>query len=120
MGAEVEFLLSRGNTESKNKKWWKSNVGTRIESGYGIMMSIKGHIVRLQNVTDNGLVVDDPYGRLNLQKRFENGKKGGYEKYNKSEWGWTSEGATNEGEDNVWPWATVEKYAMWWIASFKK
>ena len=120
MGVEVEFILNRGNTEAKSKAWWKSNVGSKIQSGYGFMMSIKGHIVRLQNVTEEGLVVDDPYGRLDLQKRLDNNKKGGYKKYNKSEWGWSSEGAENEGEDNVWPWSTVEKYAMWWLASFKK
>lgn len=120
LGAEVEFLLDRGNTEAKNKAWWESTVGSKIQSGYGMMMSIKGHIVRLQDVTKDGLVVDDPYGRLNLQKRLDNNKKGGYEKYNKSEWKWSSEGAENEGEDNIWPWSTVEKYAMWWLASFKK
>nr|WP_321450585.1 fibronectin type III domain-containing protein [uncultured Carboxylicivirga sp.] len=45
----------------------------KLGEGYGIVMSIsnyKGHIVRLQNVSETGVVIDDPFGELyNLAKR---------------------------------------------------
>ena len=120
LGAEVSFILDRANTKAQNKDWWLSNVKTKLHEGYGIMMSIKGHIIRLQEINDSGIVVDDPYGKLNLQDRLNKSQNGGYEKYNESEWNWSSEGTAKEGEDNLWPWSEVENYPMWWIASFKK
>jgi len=120
LGAEVNFILDRGNTDAKPKNWWLSKVKAKMNEGYGIMMSIRGHIIRLQGINDSGIVVDDPYGKLDLQDRLNNNQNGGYKKYNKSEWNWSSEGTAKEGEDNLWQWSEVENYPMWWIASFKK
>jgi len=120
LGAEVTFIINRGNTSPKDQQWYISNVLNKLQEGYSIIFSIKGHIARIQDVTNKGLVVDDPYGRLDLGKRFNNKFRGGYEKYNKSEWNWRNEGEYNEGEDNIWSWKDVKKYPMWWVAAVKK
>ena len=44
-----------------------SIVGDELRKGRGIVVSLfnfKGHIVRLQKIDDDGLIVDDPYGKL--------------------------------------------------------
>lgn len=102
----------------RDKKWYKDNVLKAVRSGEAVMMSIQGHIVRLQNVTEGGLEVDDPYGKVNLQKRKDKGYSGGWEEYNKRPGGGGPK--DNAGEDVVWPWSHVESYDMRWIATLKK
>ncbi|WP_338239906.1 hypothetical protein [Persicobacter diffluens] len=119
LGVENELLL--GESKAMKKEWWNSTVKSKMSEGCGVMLSIQNHIVRLQAVTKEGLIVDDPYGKVNLSKRKKNKFRGGYEVYNKSEWKFGSEGeTTSEGEDNLWKWNDVENYPMRWIASFKK
>lgn len=40
-------------------------VKPRLESGCAVMLSVwpscKGHLVRVQNITDEGIIVDDPF-----------------------------------------------------------
>jgi hypothetical protein len=101
----------------QGKGWYESNVAEKhLRKGHAVMMSITGHIVRIQAVTEGGLVVDDPYGKSKLNA----GKERSFKTANQSEWKGKKEGAANEGEDNVWPWAEVKAHQMLWIAYFIK
>jgi hypothetical protein len=78
-------------------------------NGLGVIISIfseasgKGHIVRLQNILNDGLIVDDPYGKLNDFKEREN--KG---------FGYTGtknpvDSESGIGEDNLWLWENINE-----------
>jgi hypothetical protein len=108
LGVTVSFDF--GNVK-EGKDWYLENVDPKIREGNAVMMSITGHIVRVQGVTDAGLVVDDPYGRVILKS----GSGRGWEDSN------DKEGAgANAGEDNVWDWDAVKAHNMQWIAFLKK
>jgi hypothetical protein len=109
MGVEHEMLAW---TVVKGKDWYMEKVLPELRAGKAIMFSITGHIVRLQNVTEEGLIVDDPYGEVDLQKG--EGRK--WTKYNSKDGKGDN---ANAGEDNVWAWDKVSKHSMLWIASFK-
>jgi hypothetical protein len=74
------------------------------------LLSIGGHIVRVQNATAQGLVVDDPYGTVTLEASTNT---------NSNHWSYgnnrnAANTADTKGEDNVWAWADVEAHAMKW------
>ncbi len=109
LGVTAEFL---GYDLKKDKDWYMANVDPKLREGYAVMMSISGHIVRMQDVTENGLVIDDPYGVVNLQA----GEGWSYDSGNKN----AREGeGTNRGEDSVWAWDAVKVHNMRWIAALK-
>lgn len=102
--------------QTDQKKKLTDKLKPPLASGKGVLISIfsvastKGHIVRLQEVTDEGLIVDDPFGKLN---NFAQREAGGS--------GYTGTGNTRTtesgvGSDNLWKWAdisqTVIKYAQ--------
>jgi GH24 family phage-related lysozyme (muramidase) len=104
MGAKVEFLNASG-TSYVDKKWWQTVAFDALKSGAGVMFSIHCHIVRLQDVTPFGIVVDDPYGG---EMNFPEGEGGA----NQFKWGkdakygdldneWQKNGLSI-GNDNVW------------------
>jgi Glycosyl hydrolase family 46/Bacterial SH3 domain len=109
LGVDVDFL---GWTVTQGRDWYFKNVLPRLQQGDSVMLSITGHIVRLQSVTEDGLVVDDPFGRSILKK----GKSRGWAEVNKK----GNAGKDNAGEDNVWSWKEVAQHQMFWIAAFSK
>jgi hypothetical protein len=117
LGVRVE-ILHRNVTEGE--AWYRRHVLTQLRAGKAIMMSIHGHIVRLQAVTSAGLVVDDPYGRSRLLA----GRARGWERGGNNERGVAATagrgGAGNRGEDHVWPWSAVQRHSMFWIAAFSR
>ncbi len=76
-----------------------------LENGCSVMLSAFGHMVRLQEITDTGLVVDDPYGKV-----VDFSASGCTAKYKKDGKDYRNdEDFTNkEGENNVWKWADLE------------
>ncbi|RIH85842.1 hypothetical protein Mterra_01599 [Calidithermus terrae] len=98
------------------REWWIRNVLPYLARGYGVIMSIDQHIVRLQNVTDKGLVVDDPYGSLNLSTYDPLSVYSSYRRDGSEPNSRNSEASV--GEDNIWPWVKVEKKFILWIAVF--
>lgn len=76
----------------------------------------KGHIVRVQSIDENKIVVDDPYGRVNGKVNgFEHRQKcnkGGYIKNNK-----TSGGII--GNDNEWYWSDIENVTIKYIETYE-
>lgn len=115
MGATVTQL---GGGVHK-KAWWMTTVVPKLRSGQAIILSIDGHIVRLQECTATGIVVDDPFGASKL--KAGGGKAGrGWTSVNKKGGvgGDESKGVT--GEDHVWPWADVEIHRFLWVASIAR
>ena len=86
-----------------------------LRTGYAFLMSIGGHIVRTQGVSDSGLTVDDPYGVITLKPGTDPGHHWSYDAANRNKKGV----ADNKGEDNVWRWDDVEKHQMHWLVAIR-
>ncbi len=107
LGVQWGFVKGAG---AHDKEWYDANVKPHLAAGEAVMLSIDGHICRLQAVADGGLVADDPFGHSTLGKGASRG------------WASTNvkgDAASNNGEDITWPWSEVETHAMLWIAWFK-
>ncbi len=108
-GANVDMLTWNG---THDRNWWRQHVGAAVSSGKSVMTSITGHIVRIQDVDDDGIVVDDPYGKRVL---LPGGKK---------HWKIVKNNAKNsgghEGENNLWTWEHVERHSFLWVAAFSR
>jgi peptidoglycan hydrolase-like protein with peptidoglycan-binding domain len=107
LGVQWGFIKGAG---AHDKAWYDANVKPHLAAGEAVMLSIDGHICRLQAVTDGGLVADDPFGHSTLGKGASRGWAGTNVK---------GDAASNKGEDITWPWSEVEIHAMLWIAWFK-
>lgn len=120
-----EFDISQStiylNTSSQEKI--SSKLRPFLEKGAGVVISAftrKGHIVRLQNITKEGLIVDDPFGDVSshLEDR-ETGKSGyrlkgenGYDNRN------LKESETGKGENNLWAWGDISKIKIKYAVVF--
>lgn len=109
-----------GEQVTQGESWYRRHVLTQLRAGKAVMMSITGHIVRLQAVTESGLVVDDPYGRSRLLA----GASRGWERGGNNARGVATtvgqRGAGNRGEDHAWSWDAVASHSMLWIAWFSR
>lgn len=108
VGADVVFV--RSSDFRADRHWWESTVRPVLRAGQPIIMSITGHIVRLQAVTDAGLVVDDPYGWSELTA----GSGWTFDKVNPYQ-----APGTVVGDDVLWPWDDVSKHTMHWVAGLR-
>ncbi|MBZ9713610.1 C39 family peptidase [Deinococcus multiflagellatus] len=107
MGASHDTIPPR-----RDRKFWESTVRKHLEEGEAVMMSINGHIVRLQGMNEQGLIVDDPYGKSVLKKNTGLAAKDKDGQYKHD--------GTKSGNDTVWSWASVAEHDMLWIAAVKK
>jgi hypothetical protein len=111
----------------QKRSWWESTIDNGyLKKGYGVVMSLDGHVIRLQAITEAGLVVDDPYGASKLSGRTfdDNGDGvGDRPKYSftKSNDAKSKDGDTsaNSGDDTGYPWADVEKYTFKYLVALK-
>jgi SH3-like domain-containing protein len=109
LGARVTFIGQGSITQGH--EWWDANVRQpHLRKGAGVIMSIGNHIVRVQAVTEQGLIVDDPYGRCRLLPGEAGAWK--YALFNE----YDSAGQT-AGEDTLWPWGDVAQHTMRWVAA---
>lgn len=121
LAGEFSVEMVSINLMTSDSETLKSKLKPEIEKGRGVVISAfssesgKGHIVRLQSVAEKGLIVDDPFGKLNNFKQRENGGSGYKGTAN------TRSSDSHLGEDNLWTWEdignTIIKYAD---AFFKK
>lgn len=95
---------------------WKDEILAYLRNGNGVMMSLNGHIIRLQSITSNGITVDDPYGKLPSLLNYNPGNVTG--SYNGNLNTRTKEAGI--GEDAVFPWSQVSKFTFLWIAAFER
>lgn len=109
MGA-AGFQWLFGSDKNTTKADWERWRDRILRSGSAILLSIGGHIVRVQGVTAAGLVVDDPYGTITLQASTNTSRN--YWSYGDNRN--AANTADNKGEDNVWAWDDVEAHAMKW------
>ncbi|MBA3947901.1 MAG: hypothetical protein H0X37_25530, partial [Herpetosiphonaceae bacterium] len=113
LGAKVNFL---GAGASHDHQWYTNNVLPALRAGHAMMMSICGHIVRVQDVTNEGLIIDDPYGKGRLLPNPGcQDLKWHYASFNEYQ---TPNQAV--GEDNIWAWGDVSTHCMRWIAELSR
>ena len=109
LAEQFEIKSKKVGLWTSDKNILKKNLLPEIENGHGVVISIfsvasgKGHIVRLQSVESTGLIVDDPFGKLNDFKQREQGGSGYTGTAN------TRSVDSHMGEDNLWTWANIEK-----------
>ncbi|WP_066633300.1 fibronectin type III domain-containing protein [Labilibacter marinus] len=104
-----EIAEQFGVTESERMDIWnntntlRTTIKGKLESGCGVLLSAfhptGGHIVRLLDITDEGLIVDDPYGEL--EDGAEREVSGG--NYNTN----TKNSNENAGSENLWLWTDI-------------
>jgi hypothetical protein len=78
-----------------------------------IWPSCKGHLVRVQNITDNGLTVDDPYGQVTDFVKRENCNSGGYNTNSTTE-------EDSKGNDNLWKWSELSNITVKYVEVYCK
>lgn len=85
-------------------------------AGKAVIASIRGHIVRIEAVIEEGVRVDDPYGASRLVGATKRSWKDeeGNSLLNGREADGTCEG--NQGEDNVWPWEAITQFDLPYVA----
>ena len=66
-----------------------------------------GHVVRIQDVTETGVIVDDPFGGSNRPAASWPGGKNSPDG--------TGDGAV--GDDSTWPWPTDQTIPLPWYYS---
>ncbi len=85
---------------------WFALRDQHLAAGKGVMLHVPGHFLRLQAVTDDGIVVDDPIGREKIvsgvRKRVADNATGRYD---------------DQGEDNPWTWE-IERFTLRGVVVF--
>lgn len=100
---------------------WESVRDNHLAAGEGVVIGLRGHVIRLQGMNEAGLIVDDPYGASTLaaDKRVE--RDGETERY----W-WEADGVndkdagSHKGEDHGYPWKDVETYRFKYVIAFSR
>lgn len=111
LGVNIDWLLSPGSTTARPKEFWLNNVRNALRSGKAVMGSVHGHIIRFQQVTDQGVVVDDPFGAMKLLKGTDR-------RWIKSNDKKSSENQV--GEDHLLPFEDLNVHLMHWLVAFSK
>ena len=114
-GAKMITIIS-GDQKVARTKWEKTVRDEHLAVGHSVLCSIVGHIVRVQAVDDQGIVVDNPYGLETIGA----GTDHKWIRTNSGKNGWGAGNKSNEGEDNSWPWSDVESHTFRSILAFSK
>lgn len=56
------------NFNRRSRAAWEREGGGALKGGEAVIISVVGHVVRIQEVAASGLVIDDPFGELRLHK----------------------------------------------------
>jgi len=106
-----------GGTFSTEKEELKKFILSKLQSGCAVMMSVwpvcMGHLVRVQNITNEGIIVDDPYGKVTDFKIRQDCKSGGYDLNSKTE-------ENSKGNDNLWRWEDIEDITVKYVEVYCK
>ena len=100
---------------SSDEDFLKKELLPSLKQGYGVMLSIsesKGHIVRLQGISENGLIVDDPYGELIDFAAREAGTGNDYDQNDRT-------ASASKGNNNLWTWSDLKKISLKYAYVFK-
>ena len=108
---------SYGGTFSEEKDKLKDFALPKLKEGSAVMVSVwpgcKGHLVRLQSITDDGLIVDDPYGKVTDFDTREACNSGGYDANSKTE-------ENSKGNDNLWKWDDIKNVTIKYVEIYSK
>jgi len=104
-------------TFSTEKEELKMFILSKLQSGCAVMLSVwpacKGHLVRIQNVTNEGLIVDDPYGMVTNFKTREDCNSGGYDTNSTTD-------ENSKGSDNLWKWGDIKDITVKYVEVYSK
>jgi hypothetical protein len=100
----------------EDRPWYEKNVrDAHLRQGHSVMLSITGHIVRVESVTEKGLVVDDPYGKAKLHPGT--GRSWTQKNPRSAD---QSAGSHYPGNSTIWPWGDLKQHAVKWIRFLKR
>ncbi len=122
LALELNVQTKMITIDSNEKSTIENKLLPELEKGNGISLSVfsynsgKGHIVRLQAINTNGLIVDDPYGDVSQHLGDRENGANGYRKSEEYDNRNSKVSEEGKGEDNLWKWEqiqnTIIKYAM--------
>lgn len=104
------FNIAIYEYKGHNKVFQKEEITNLLKphlaKGDAVILSAFGHIVRLQAITDKGLIVDDPYGKV-----VDFSKGGATAKYKKGKDDYRNDKKSNDnkGDNNLWKWEDLEE-----------
>jgi len=105
-----------GGTFSTEKEELKKFILPKLQSGCAVMLSVwpgcKGHLVRVQNITNEGLIVDDPYGKV-TDFKTQDCNSGGYDANSKTD-------ENSKGSDNLWKWSDIKDITVKYVEVYCK
>jgi Fibronectin type III domain len=105
------------NTFSNAKDNLSDYINLKLKSGCAVMIGVwpicKGHLVRVQNVTNEGLIIDDPYGKVTDFNAREKCKSGRYDTNSKTE-------EISKGSDNLWKWNDIKDITIKYVEVYCK
>ncbi len=103
LGANV-IHIHQGDAKLR-RQFWLGAPKKALQSGQGVLVSIIGHIVRVQEITEHGIIVDDTYGASKLLPGMSSNN------YQFQDY---------DGNDNLWPWADVEAHGFRYVGKVVK
>lgn len=102
VGIRLRQLSSGSSSKALGRSFWQGQARAALRGGSAVIASITGHVVRIQEINDAGIVADDPAGPTTL-------KAGGS---NSISWG--------NGNNRFWSWADVEAHHFRYVGVVSK
>ena len=113
----INFKTNKNDSVKTIKDTIVNTIMPYIENGHSVSISAftkKGHIVRLQSVNEDGIVVDDPNGQVNDFLEREKGGSGYTGTRN------TKDNTSVLGKDNTWRWSDIQIWTIKYFVVFYK
>ncbi len=109
LGATMEHHAFKQPTKDS----YKNKLLPLLERGYGVITSFGAHIVRIVGVTEDGLIVNDPYGKLvDFEKRATTRSDTYLSPDKNSKTSSNTSDGGQKGNQNLWSWSVLEKYPL--------
>lgn len=109
-------LLAQATINGWTVDQWRDNIDAIIGGGQAAVLSIGGHVVRVEGWSEEGLLIDDPYG-VSLLAVSGDGSSRGWGEKNAPDVD-EADRAGQVGEDVAYPWAIVEGYTFNYMVTF--
>jgi hypothetical protein len=95
---------------------WRDTITALIGGGQAAVLSIDGHVVRVEGWDEQGMLIDDPYGASRIAVSEDGSSR---------DWGGKNQRSADEtepgaqvGEDVAYPWSVVEGYTFNYMVTF--
>lgn len=107
----VNYIQLASSYGQRDKSWYIKNVLPLVRSGKSVILGVIygrsfGHIVRLQDVNEKGLIVDDPFGKINLKTKSFYGLYNNFTTSNSRD---KNSKKYSQGDNNLWSWDDIKK-----------